>query len=145
MLKVGKAYSAKEVRKLIGEEAWINQISLPFNFSEKPKANSFKELEEETKQIYLQIRAHLQALNPDQEVQVWATGSRIKGTWKTIEEAEQYAALYDLKPKYSDYDFKTNAKVVEGLQELSEKLGVLLQIAGGQDIKMLVEGTLSSY
>lgn len=140
MLEIGKTYSAKEARKLMGEEAWIKQVVRPFDFSKKPKPNSFENFDEQTKRIYSQIRAHIQSLNPDQEVQVWATGSRAKGTWKTKEESEEYAALYDLKPKYSDYDFRTNAKVVKGLQELSEKLGVKLDIAGGEDVKILIEG-----
>ena len=118
-------------------ENFHKQFYRPFDYTFKPKITQFSDMDAETQNIYLQIKQHIQQLNPGKDVQVWASGSRVKGTWKTREESDAHAQKYNVKPKYSDYDFLTDAPNKGDLKTLSEHVGVSVDYAGG-DTKVLI-------
>lgn len=136
MIQIGKNYTVQEIKDLMGAD-YFKKFYRPFDYAPKPKITAFNDMDAETQKIYLQIKNYIQQLNPDKQVQVWASGSRVKGTWKTKEESDAFAALYNCKPKYSDYDFLTDAPNQGNLKELSERIGVHVDCAGG-DTKVLI-------
>ena len=90
----------------------------------KPKITKFEEFDDQTKNIYLTIASELKKLNLDQNFKLIATGSRVTGKWKKDDEADELAAKFNIKVKYSDYDFITDAINIPDLQQLASQLGV---------------------
>ena len=119
-LELHKTYTASELYNIYGYD-WANILqlsSIPKVFN-KPVINTFNDFDEDTKQKYILIAKAIKEANPNTEINVWAAGSRIYGSWKTKEEAEERAKKYNKsKPKYSDYDFITDAKVLPSLKHL---------------------------
>lgn len=141
MIKKHKTYNVKELKQLFGNN-WQDAIGI-FKappISPKPIINNFDEFDNETKLIYTHISNIIKEKNPTQQVQVWATGSRVKGTWKTKEEAEAILINYpNAKVKYSDYDYHTDAIRRPTKEEFFETLGVSVDLAGGEGHKVLIE------
>ena len=106
--------------------------------SNKPVINSFSEFDPQTKNIYLQIYSVLSAHNTE-PFQVYATGSRVNGTWKTNQEVDEFAAAHGGIAKYSDYDFVTTAKIIPSYGEFLKNVDGPVDLAGGEDRKILVE------
>jgi hypothetical protein len=104
----------------------------------KPIINSFSEFDTQTKNIYLQIYSVLSAYNTE-PFQLYATGSRINGTWKTNQEVDDFAANHGGIAKYSDYDFVTTAKIIPPYSEFFSKVDGPTDMIGGSDRKILVE------
>jgi hypothetical protein len=92
----------------------------------KPKIKNYEDFNEDSKLVYGSLAKKIKQLNPDQEnLYVIASGSRVNGKWRSDEETENIAKEYNIKkPKYSDYDFITNAKNIPNLQKLAEELNV---------------------
>jgi hypothetical protein len=140
ILEKHRNYSVAELKQLLGAN-WREAAGIPYQpvIQNKPIINSFSEFDEETKQIYLEIYNITKSRNPNTTVKVWATGSRVKGTWKTNAEAEQYAIDYKCRVKYSDYDCIIVAAVTPTKEELSNIVGVRIDFAGGEGHKVLIE------
>lgn len=137
MMQTGKTYTARQAKQLLGAE-YFKKFYRPFEYALKPKIAHFHEMSEHDQGIYRQIKLHIQCCNPGKDIKVWATGSRVKGTWKTKEESDRHAEKYGIQPKYSDYDFVTDAPTIGNLQQLCEQLGVKVDNIGG-DTRVLVE------
>lgn len=120
ILELHKNYTVSELYNIFGSD-WANILqlgSIPKVFN-KPIINTFNDFDEDTKQKYILVAKAIKEANPNTEINVWATGSRIDGSWKTKEEAEERAKEYNKpKPKYSDYDFITDAPVIPSLKHL---------------------------
>ena len=91
---------------------------------QKPIINSFSDFDNETKRIYTLIYNYILELNYDQNFEVYATGSRVQGSWKTIDEAKQLSEQYNRYVKPSDYDFWTTALKIPTKQQFFDKIGV---------------------
>jgi hypothetical protein len=63
----------------------------------RPEARSQSEMDRRFIEAY-------QALADFLGVEVRATGSSIRGYWRTVEEEDAIAAKYGIEPKYSDFD-----------------------------------------
>lgn len=141
MIEKNKNYTAKELQDLLGID-WREKLgiqSIPSNIYPKPIINDFSEFDEETKEIYSNIYNILKNKNPNQDIRVWATGSRVKGTWRTIAETDEMKALYgENRVKYSDYDIVTDAKTLITQDEFLKLLKVKVDYAGG-DYKILIQ------
>jgi hypothetical protein len=115
-----KNYTPAELYNMFGVD-WRFKLglkSIPKIFN-KPVISKFEDFDEDTKTKYIEVAKCIKQANPNESVQVWATGSRIHGCWRTDEEAEQLAKEYNHKrPKYSDYDFITDAKIIPDLKHL---------------------------
>jgi len=119
-LKKGRrGYRPSELFEIYGPD-WARKLNLhlpPKNYNKKIITN-FYDFDEDTKNKYILIAKELKRHNYE-DFDIWAVGSRIHGYWKTKEEAELLAQQYNLpRPKYSDYDFYTNAKIVPNLNYL---------------------------
>ena len=118
-----KNYTTAELYDMFGVD-WQFKLglkSIPKIFN-KPIITNFEDFDEDTKIKYIEVAKCIKKENLNENIQVWATGSRIHGCWKTDEEAEQLAKEYNhTKPKYSDYDFITDAKVTPDLKHLNFK------------------------
>jgi hypothetical protein len=130
MLEIGKNYTLRELIEMKDQspeaQAFVNSLeaikeSRKYN---KPKITKFEEFDDQTKNIYLTIASELKKLNPDQNFKLIATGSRVSGRWKTDNEADELASKFNIKVKYSDYDFITDATNTPDLQQLASQLGV---------------------
>jgi hypothetical protein len=115
-----KNYKIAELYNIFGVD-WRYKLGLcevPKVFN-KPIITEFNNFNNDTKLKYIKIAKCIKQANHKENIKVWATGSRIHGCWKTDEEAELSAKKYNhLKPKYSDYDFITDAKVIPCLTHL---------------------------
>jgi len=142
MVEKHKNYTAKELEELLGEN-WREQLglnSIPKNIYSKPIIYSFNEFDKETKDIYSKIAQLIKLKNPNQNVKIWATGSRIKGNWRTIEETKEMKKIYgENMVKYSDYDISTDAKILPTTQDFLNQLGVKVDHIGGESHKVLIE------
>lgn len=140
MIQIGKNYTAEELRLIFGEN-WLDVLNLRIknNVSQKSMIASFNDFDQNTKQTYISIHNYIQSLNPEYIISVWATGSRIKGTWKTNKEAEDFAIINNRAVKYSDYDFITNAPKVPTKEELFLATGINADNSGGEDFRVLIE------
>jgi hypothetical protein len=131
-LEKHKNYILKELRELPPEYTEAKELIANFNSRyalktiRKPIIDSFEDFDDNTKFIYKTIAIKIKEANPDQEnLYVIASGSRVNGKWRSDEETENIAKEYNIKkPKYSDYDFITNAKNIPNLQKLAEELNV---------------------
>lgn len=92
----------------------------------KPIIKNFQDFDNHAKHIYSSIAKAIKELNKDQEnLYVIASGSRVNGKWRSDDETEEICKKYNIKkPKYSDYDFITNAKYMPNLIELAQNLNV---------------------
>lgn len=123
-VELGKNYSLNELVEAFGPE-WrqvlgLHRIPIVKN---KPEIFSFDDFNDKDKEIYLKILSCVTEHN-NEPISVYAYGSRITGTWKTREEAEQMSVKYGLKRvKYSDYDFVTDAKVLPPNSDISQCVG----------------------
>jgi len=137
MIQVGKNYTPKELEQMYGSN-WrsifkLDSVPLP----QKPIINNFSEFDEDTKNVYLQIYNLILEQNYGQTFKVYATGSRVKGYWRTEEEAQQLSEQYDRYVKTSDYDFWTTARKVPTKQEFLQ-LGIKADFNHG-DKQVLIE------
>lgn len=130
MIEIGKNYTLRELIEMKDQspeaQAFVNSLeaikkSKKYN---KPKITKFEEFDDQTKNIYLTIASELKKLNLDQNFKLTATGSRVTGKWRKDDEADELAAKFNIKVKYSDYDFITDATNTPDLQQLASKLGV---------------------
>lgn len=139
MIEKHRNYTVRELKELFGPN-WREALGIPYQpvIQNHPVINSFEEFDDETKEIYLTIYNLIKSKNPTRNINVWATGSRVKGTWKTKEEAEEYAVTYKCRVKYSDYDYHTDALVRPTKQEFQEALNVPVDQAGGEGHKVLI-------
>lgn len=142
MVEKYKNYTAKELKELLGEN-WRKQLGLnstPKNIYPKPIIYSFDEFDKETKDIYFNIAQLIKSKNPNQNVKIWATGSRVKGNWRTIEETKKMKKIYgENMVKYSDYDISTDAKILPTTQDFLNQLNIKVDYAGGESHKVLIE------
>jgi len=142
MVEKHKNYTAKELEELLGEN-WREQLglnSIPKNIYSKPIIYSFNEFDKETKDIYSKIAQLIKLKNPNQNVKIWAIGSRVKGNWRTIEETKEMKKIYgENRVKYSDYDISTDAKILPTTQDFLNQLGVKVDRAGEESHKVLIE------
>lgn len=126
--EINKIYTFKEIFELSKTFSDIKkQINLHnIKITKKKKIDSFEDFDLETQNIYLNIAQEIKINNINQnDLFVGATGSRIKGNWKTKEESEQIAKnLNSNNIKYSDYDFTTNAKNIPDLEKIAKKLNI---------------------
>jgi len=139
MIEKHRNYTIRELKELFGPN-WREALGIPYQpvIQNKPIINFFEEFDDETKEIYLTIYNLIKSKNINRNINVWATGSRVKGTWKTKEEAEEYAVTYKCRVKYSDYDYHTDALVRPTKQEFEEILNVSVDQAGGEGHKVLI-------
>ena len=139
MIEKNKNYTAKELKQLLGDD-WSNKIGvirIP-KLKNKPIINNFSEFDDETKDVYLGIYNILRKNNDN--FKMWATGSRVKGNWRTKEESDEMAIKYGLQNiKYSDYDFYTDAKNLPNIKDISDILKVKVDLCGFESHKVLVE------
>ena len=134
MIEKNKNYSVAELKALLGND-WLKQLGIPNMpvVQNKPIINDFSEFDSQTAQIYQTIKNLVVSKNPGKTISVWATGSRVKGTWRTKEESEQRTYV-----KYSDYDYCTDGAIKPSKSEFQEILNVPVDHAGGQDKKVLI-------
>lgn len=140
MLEKNRRYTVRELKELFGDN-WEEKVGIkqiPKFLIPKTKINSFDEFDKETKQIYIKIYNIIKEKNPNQNFNVWATGSRVKGEWKTKEESDEISIKYNIKPKYSDYDYVSDAKIIPTKQQFLNELGVTVDFAGGEGHKVLI-------
>jgi predicted nucleotidyltransferase len=109
----------------------------PDKLQNKPIINVLSDFDDETKQIYLGIYSLIKSKNSDKEFNVWATGSRVKGDWRTKEESDYNKEKYGFA-KYSDYDYYTDAKVKPTQEEFFNILKVKVDLAGYGSRKVLI-------
>jgi hypothetical protein len=130
MIEIGKNYTLRELIEMKDQspeaQAFVNSLeaikeSKKYN---KPKITKFEEFDDQTKNIYLTIASELKKLNLDQNFKLIATGSRVTGKWRKDDEADELAAKFNIKVKYSDYDFITDAINIPDLTALASELGV---------------------
>jgi hypothetical protein len=149
---IGKNYSIKDLKDLYGEDylkyvpgitlmPWeeLNEYLSSKNIIKKPILQ-FEDFDDETKNIYTQIKQIVLSKNPNQDnISVWATGSRIYGTWRTKEEEDIICRYNNKKPKYSDYDYCTDARNRPLSNVFMEIIGVKVDFSDcGSDKKVLI-------
>lgn len=115
-------FTAQELRAIHGDN-WRKLLGLSFRpvLRNKPVIKSFADFPPDTQQIYLKIASAIK-LATNKPFRLWATGSRIKGTWRTKEEEEKIAADNNIKIKYSDYDYTTTGALPT--QQQLERVGL---------------------
>jgi len=130
MIEIGKNYTLKELIEMKDQspeaQAFVNSLEAikESKIYNKPKITKFEEFDDQTKNIYLTIASELKKLNPDQNFKLIATGSRVTGKWRQDAEADELAAKFNIKVKYSDYDFITDAINIPDLQQLASQLDI---------------------
>ena len=135
---IGKPYSVAQVKAIMGDDFFEKRQRSGRAVATKPRIRSFAEFDPETKEIYLKIYEEVKKMNPGYpRVRVWATGSRITGTWRTKEESDALAEARNVKPKYSDYDYFTDMPRFPNKQRLFMLTGVDCDLVGSP-IKVLV-------
>lgn len=115
-------FTAQELQAIHGDN-WrkiLGLVSRPI-VRDKPVVKNFSDFSDDTQQIYLKIARAIKTAT-DKPFQLWAIGSRIKGTWRTKEEEEKIAADNNLKIKYSDYDYTTTGPLPT--QQQFEQVGL---------------------
>lgn len=131
-MQQGKNYKLKELELLKDSDP---EVKIFFDKLEsikilkkltKPIIQSFEDFDDHAKYIYSSIAKSIKELNQNQEnLYVIASGSRVNGKWHTNEEIEEISKKYNIQnPKYSDYDFITNAKNIPNLIDLAQKLNI---------------------
>tara|TARA_R110000868_G_scaffold54673_2_gene170650 strand:+ start:1480 stop:1974 length:495 start_codon:yes stop_codon:yes gene_type:complete len=135
---VNKTYTFAELKELMGEE-FISKFGkgIPRVINKKI-IEKYSDFDKDTKAIYKGIYDLIKAKNPNQDFELYATGSRIKGYWRTIEEADALALQYGFKAKYSDYDCTTNAINKPTKEDYLKALNVAVDYAGSEAEKILI-------
>lgn len=100
-------FTAQELQAIYGDN-WRKLLGLSSRpvLRNKPVVKNFADFPPDTQQIYLKIAKAIK-LATNMPFQLWAIGSRVKGTWRTEEEEEKIAAENNIKVKHSDYDYAT--------------------------------------
>lgn len=139
MIEIGKNYNVRELKEMFGKE-WAIQIGIRTypKICNKPVIKRFDDFDNDTKSIYIQIYNLIKEKNQNQNFNVWATGSRINGTWRTPEESEELAKKYNQKIKYSDYDYISDANRLPTPTEFFEKIGVKVDFAGCEEKVLII-------
>lgn len=138
MIEKHKNYTAKDLQEIYGPDWYIKLGFDKVDYPKKQKINSFEEFDQETKNIYLNIFNILKGKNPTQDFNIWACGSRVRGYWRTKEEAETMASQHNRPVKYSDYDFCTDAKNVPSNDYISGLVGVKVDRLLNDTFKVLI-------
>lgn len=138
MIEKGKPYTPKQLKEIFGEDYFEKKSKLSI-ISTKQKIKHFEEFDEFTKEVYKKIYDEVIRCNRSHpHAKVYATGSRVSGMWKTPEESEEIAKNLGIKPKYSDYDYWTDAPVKPSKNRLDDLTGVETDfIKGGMLIQIL--------
>lgn len=133
-----KTYTFAELKALKGEE-FIKSFGrgIP-RIINKKIIEKYSDFDKDTKAIYKGIYDLIKAKNPEQDFILYATGSRVKGHWRTTEEADALALEYGVRPKYSDYDCVTNAVNKPTKQEYMDALNVAVDYNGSESEKVLI-------
>ena len=140
VIEKNKRYTLKQLRDLLGDD-WKDKLGIkdiPKFLIPKPRINSFDEFDDDTKRIYIGIYNLIKRKNPNQNFNVWATGSRVKGKWRTVEETDEIAFKYNIKPKYSDYDYISDAKIIPTAREFLKEVRAAVDFAGSEGHKVLI-------
>jgi predicted nucleotidyltransferase len=139
MIEKNKNYTTKELNELLGDN-WLSKISVPKppKPQNKPIINFLSDFDDQTKQIYLGIYLLIKDKNQNKNFKVWATGSRVKGTWRTKEESD-YNEIKYVVTKHRDYDFYRDATVKPTQEEFFKVLNVKVDLAGFEGHKVLIE------
>lgn len=123
-INLKKNYSISELTEIYGP-LWAQHLglySVPKNKNKK-EIFVFEDFDTITKSIYKKIFYYIFNKNSCKKINMWAVGSRVLGTWKTKEEAEELSKIYNLKKiKYSDYDFITDAELLPSNKEIQDYL-----------------------
>lgn len=131
MIKIGKPYTPKQLKEMFGEDYFEKKIKASA-ISPKPKIKHYEEFDEFTKEVYKKIYDEVIRCNRSYpQAKVYATGSRVSGMWKTPEESEKMAQDLSIKPKYSDYDYWTDAPVKPMKNRLDDVTGVKTDFVKG--------------
>ncbi len=131
MIELHKNYTPRELEQMYGPN-WRTLFNLDFiPYPQKPIINSFEEFDPKTKTIYSQIYDYVLELNPGAVPEVYATGSRVKGYWRTPEEAQELSIKYNRRVKVSDYDYWTPAKNKPTSEQFLNRLGVRVDFNRG--------------
>lgn len=136
-MELNKNYTIEEIKQLFGDD-WFKKRTGPPKIYNKPVINTFDDFDEDTKNVYIGIYNLIKEKNLNTDIKVWATGSRIKGCWKNVEEAEAESIRYNTPVKYSDYDYRTNAMNKPTESEFFNKLRVKVDLAGELENKVLI-------
>lgn len=97
----------------------------------KKKITHFRQFPKDTADVYRKIYYSLKELNT-KPFELYAIGSRVKGTWQTEEEVDSNPM--EGVPKYSDYDYYTNAENIPTSEYLVEKTGKWCECGPRRDI-----------
>jgi hypothetical protein len=131
-MEIGKNYTEKELFDIYGP-FWMKKLNLskiPV-IKNKKEVFNFQDFEEESKEVYIKIKTYIEQYNQNQNINLWAIGSRVIGSWKTRAEAEQLAKDYNTKKiKYSDYDFLTDAEFLPSNKNIEKFLGENILVDG---------------
>jgi hypothetical protein len=123
----GVNYTASQLEALYGPD-WKKLLKLDSPpTTNKPPVYKYEDFDEHHKTIYLAIYEIIAEINNDPSVLVYATGSRIKGKWKTAEEAQQLSIQHQRVVKPSDYDYFTLAKSPPK-SYFKDKLGIVVDL-----------------
>ena len=138
MLEINKNYTPKELSDLMGDD-WMVKIRAPRppKTKDKPIINVLSDFDDETKQIYLGIYSLVESKNPNKNFSLWATGSRVKGDWRTKEESDEIKEKFGFA-KYSDYDYYTDANIKPTTDEFFNILNVKVDLSGFEGHKVLI-------
>jgi len=133
--------TVEEIKQKYGAD-FFQKIWQPtvISISEKPIINNFEEFDETTKNIYIKISQTIKSFNPnDTIVRVYATGSRVLGTWKNDEEllAHATANLLPEVPKPA-YDFYTEASYIPSQEILSQFINGSTAVFNSAGHKILI-------
>lgn len=131
MIEIKKNYTVKDLIKIYGP-FWKKKLGLSSApiLKNKPEILNFEDFDIKIQNIYKRIYCFIINKNLNKNISLWAFGSRILGTWRTKEEAERLAKEYNVKIKYSDYDFATNAEILPSNKEIQDFLGENITIDG---------------
>lgn len=133
----GVNYNVNDLKRIFGNE-WVNKINLKtYPILTKKKINTFNDFDFKTKQIYVIIYDTLKSINID-SFNFWATGSRVNGNWRTNDETEYYSKKLNLKIKYSDYDFYSDAKMIPNKEYFITKYNIDVDFIGVNGHKVLI-------
>jgi hypothetical protein len=69
---------------------------------------------------------------------VYATGSSIRGYWRSKEEEDAICKVYNLQPKYSDFDFWLDTAITpEEVKKINEKLNPIAKFQNSKWIRSI--------
>lgn len=104
--------TVEEIKQKYGND-FFNKIWQPTQIivSPKPVITTFEDFDSETQNIYIKISQIIKTYNPViSDINVYATGSRVLGTWKNKEELIAYTEANLLPETVKPiYEFYTDA------------------------------------